>query len=132
MSSIISGLDTQRRLQVGEKNHTELSYSDQLKERVVQFFFQLVRCEDHENLESIHQGILLDIKENIALHIEELEMMYKLIGQTRDIISGKGEQQLAFMQIWGFYEVGFKQLMHQMIVHFVTSQIAQTRRWALD
>lgn len=119
MSSIISGLDKQRALQVGENNHSELPYSGKLKEKIVQFFFQLVRCENHSILESVHEEILSVIWKNKKLYIEELEMMYKLIGQTRDIISGKGEQQLAFMQIWGFYKVGFKLLAAQILCHFV-------------
>ena len=50
---------------------------------------------------------------------EHLETMYKLIGQTRDIVGGKGEQKLAFMQIWGFYVTGFEELAHKAIYHFV-------------
>ena len=39
-------------------------------------------------------------------HLSELAVLYGLIGQTRDIIGGKGERDLAYMQIyiwWHFY-----------------------------
>ena len=88
MASIISGLDTHTSHQVGENLHTELAYSNELSEKIVQFFFQLVRCDDHTSLASIHRDILLSIKEILTKQGAELDMMYKLIGQTRDIIGG--------------------------------------------
>ena len=33
-------------------------------------------------------------------HLSELAVLYGLIGQTRDIIGGKGERDLAYMQIY--------------------------------
>jgi len=119
MASIISGLDTHTSRQVGENLHTELAYSNELSEKIVQFFFQLVRCDDHTSLESIHADILLSIQQDLSKRGVELDMMYKLIGQTRDIIGGKGEQRLAFMQIWGFYQTGYKDLATAAIHHFV-------------
>lgn len=119
MASIISGLDTHTSLQVGENFHTERSYSNDLDEKVVQFFFQLVRCADHSQLVAVQRDILLSIKGNLDKHYDTLLMMYKLIGQTRDIINGKGEQKLAFMQIMGFYETGFESLALNAIRHFV-------------
>ena len=45
--------------------------------------------------------------------------MYKLAHQTRDIISGKGEQQLGFMQLYNFYVNGFEYLAINGIKHYV-------------
>ena len=61
--------------------------------------------------------ILTNVKQNY----NRLMMMYKLIGQTRDIVSGKGEQQLAFMQIWGLYESSpkFQNLAQNAFYYFV-------------
>ena len=119
MTSIITGLDTHTPLQTGENLHTERSYSNDLNEKVVQFFFQLVRCSDHTKLEQVHRDILLSIKGDLDKYYDIVVMMYKLIGQTRDIINGKGEQKLAFMQIMGFYEVGLEYLALSAIRHFV-------------
>ena len=121
MSSLISGIDTHTSKQVGENLHVECSYSNDMSEKIVQLFFQLIRCEDHGELESIHQSILRSIKSDLNNNCDSLNTMYKLIGQTRDIVSGKGEQQLAFMQIWGFYVTGFEELAHRAIYHFVES-----------
>ena len=119
MASIVSGLDSHTPLRVGENLHAERDYSNELSEKVVQFFFQLVRSEDHSKLEAIQRDILLSIKGDLEKNYDTLDMMYKLIGQTRDIISGKGEQKLAFMQIWGFYDTGYEALTYSAIKHFV-------------
>ena len=107
MAQFIKAMDQHTMKQVGENLHTEYSVSNSLDEKIVQFFFQLVRNKDHSHLERLHRDILKTINSDPALHQERLEMMYKLVSQTRDIISGKGEQQLAFMQIYNFYEVYF-------------------------
>ena len=65
MSSLISGLDTHTSKQVGENLHVEYSYSNDMSEKIVQLFFQLIRCEDHSELESIHQSILRSIKSDL-------------------------------------------------------------------
>ena len=41
---------------------------------------------------------------------DQFTMMYKLIAQTRDIVNGKGEQQLAYMQVFNFYNCGYEAL----------------------
>ena len=119
MSEIITGLDTHIGKQIGENQHIEVSYSNEIEEKIVQFFFQLVRCSDHNNLEIVHRDILLSLKSDLKKNYHLVDMMYKLIGQTRDIINGKGEQQLAFMQIWGFYNAGYEKLALMALNHFV-------------
>jgi hypothetical protein len=118
-SSIISGLDSTPVLQKGENSHTEQAYSNEINEKITQFFFQLVRCSSHTKLEEVHQEIMTSIKCDILGNHYLLEKMYKLIGHTRDIISGKGEQGLSFMQIWGFYVTGYDNLAFSALSHFV-------------
>lgn len=133
MSTLITGMDNSTQKQLGENGHTEYSISNNLDEKIVQLFFQLVRNDDHSALEILHQDILqtlyAEINSNGSLKYdrvetvtEKLTLMYKLIGQTRDIISGKGEQKLAFMQIWGFYTTGFTQLACNAVNHLVGFQ----------
>jgi len=119
MAAIVSALDSHTPLRVGENLHPERDYSNELSEQIVQFFFQLVRSDDHSRLEAVQRDILLSIKGDLKKNYDTLGMMYKLIGQTRDIICGKGEQKLAFMQIWGFYETGYETLAYSAIKHFV-------------
>ena len=105
--------------QVGENGQLEYMWACELDEKIVQFFFQLVRSEDHESIEKIHKGILLLMRGKEKKYRKQFSTMYKLIGQTRDIISGKGEQKLAFMQIWGFYQMGYEDLAADAVIHFV-------------
>ena len=96
MTSFVSGMDKHTMKQTGENAHTEYSISNELDEKICQFFFQLVRTEDHSALQKLHTDIITSIRSDP----ERLMMMYKLAHQTRDIISGKGEQQLGFMQLY--------------------------------
>lgn len=88
----------------GENSSLQYDWSSHIDETLVQFFFQLVRSDDHTELENKLRAILSHIKGREILHRQHLTMAYKLIGHTRDIISGKGEQQLTFMQIVVWYE----------------------------
>ena len=108
MASIISAIDKHTPRQLGENTSVEYGWSNDLNEKIVQFFFQLVRSKDHRDLEKQLDMILQKLKgyENS----KEFMLMYKLIAQTRDILEGKGEQQLTFMQIWRWYENGYDQL----------------------
>lgn len=104
---------------IGETGNVEYSWSNNINELIVQFFFQLVRQSHKTNLSEIHHNILSRIKCCETLHIEQFTMMYKLIGQTRDIVKGKGEQKLSFMQILGFYNMGYSLLAKSAFYHFV-------------
>ena len=121
MSSFIKGMDGHTGKQHGENSQVEYSISNELDENIVQFFFQLVRNENHSALEQLHNRIMKSILRDIKDNYHRLSIMYKLIGQTRDIVSGKGEQQLAFMQIYGFYESSpiFEGLSQNAFRHFV-------------
>ena len=67
---------------------------------IVQFYFQLVRGNNVEN-----QLIFLleNIKNNESKYSFEMCLLYKLIGQTRDIFLGKGECTLSYMQLFHWY-----------------------------
>ena len=50
--------------------------------------------------------MLLAAKKIERQHLATLSVLYRLIAQTRDIVNGKGERELAYMQIyiwWHFY-----------------------------
>ena len=89
----------------GENSSLQYDWSSHIDETLVQFFFQLVRSDDHADLENKLRAILSHYKRKKRFFIRQyLTMAYKLIGHTRDIIHGKGEQQLTFMQILIWYE----------------------------
>ena len=70
---------------------------------IVQYFFQLVRTKDFENIERKLNFLLYEIKQKYVKNIKNFILLYKLIGHTRDIISGKGEFKLSYMQIYIWY-----------------------------
>ena len=105
LSKLISALDSTERYHVGENGHIEVGWSNKIEEKILQFYFQLVRTKDIEQLAIIYRSILIDIfNSKYALSndkvIEYGIIVYKLIAQTRDIILGKGEYTLAHMMIW--------------------------------
>ncbi len=121
MASFVTGMDKHTMKGTGENAHTEYKISNELDEKICQFFFQLVRTKDHSALEKLHTDIITSIRNDS----ERLIMMYKLVHQTRDIISGKGEQQLGFMQLYNFYVNGYEQLAMNGVKHFVIREDGQ-------
>lgn len=102
--------------QIGKNGHDEYGWSEYTKERIVQFNYQLVRTsKDYEiiHLADILYNILKDLQDNLEYgkllpeeFQEQIVMLYKLVGYTRDIVDGKGEYMLSYMQIlvwYGFY-----------------------------
>ncbi len=126
MSNFVNALKSFTRTQSGEKGHAEKTWSFDVDEKITQFFFQLVRSEDHSDLERHLHDILSNLIHIMRTApsqeaIERLTIMYKLIGQTRDIVAGKGEQQLSFMQIFIWYHY-VPELALNALIHLVKRQ----------
>ena len=114
MSAIIHTLDsyTETPLCVGENNHSAYSWSNDCQEKIVQFHFQLVRTTDNQ-LDVLAQ-VLRDLLRSLSIkpssqhevisRLELLNILYCILGQTRDIVDGKGEYTLAYMMILVWYE----------------------------
>ena len=84
-----------------------ISWSPCIEELVVQFYFQLVRSNNHFDIVDIENKLsylLQHIGKNPVKNIKMFILLYKIIGQTRDIIKGKGEWQLSFVQIYVWYQ----------------------------
>ena len=79
-----------------EEGSKEYGWSDLNIEKFTQFYFQLVRGGDYEVLEKQLNDLMYD--ETLLLNL------YKLIGHTRDIINGKGERDLTYLQIYVWYQ----------------------------
>ena len=119
MSSIVSAFDTKLSAkQIGENGHVEHSWSADVDQEIVQFFFQLVRSKDTSDLSKRLYNMLSNM--NWSDHRIQLTTLYKLIGQTRDIVSGKGEMDLTWMQleVWSRFSVD---LAYAAFVHIVSS-----------
>lgn len=80
--------------------------SSNIDKLVVQYYFQLVR--NNTETEQILYSLLMRIHKDHIKNIKPFLLLYKLIGQTRDIVCGKGECDLSYMQIyiwWQFYPI---------------------------
>ena len=109
MSALINALDSYTSKQIGEKGHAEYGWSNSIRERILQFSFQLTRT-DEKGLDRLTL-VLYDMLDTLkAQHssdkvvvTEYLILLYKMIGQTRDIVDGKGECSLTYMMIYTWY-----------------------------
>jgi hypothetical protein len=110
MSSIIAAMD----IQLGKNNHPEFSWSsDNIQEQIMQLYFQLVRTESskmetiREKFDDIIKYIFeLDFHTSLNKSSERKQdlvfytsVILRLLCQTRDIVSGKGEYALAYMML---------------------------------
>jgi Mg-chelatase subunit ChlD len=128
MSKLISALDMHTPSQLGEKGSVEYTWSNDIRERIVQLSFQLTRTKDENTVQNLaHQtqhilsNIVTQYKSGTLSrdgYLGYMSVMYRLIGQTRDIIDGKGEYTLAYMLLNVWYkfqprlaEFAFKQFL---------------------
>lgn len=112
MDLLISALDNYTPSQIGENGSLEYTWSNNIRERIVQLSFQLTRVRDASVIIKLaHQtdNILHELNDSYKAsvisreeYIEYMSLMYRMIGFTRDIIHGKGEYTLSFMllNVW--------------------------------
>ena len=105
MSALATALDNMTPTKFGENNHIEYTWSNQIREKITQIYFQLVRTENTDAIAKQYRDVLLAVftspgfsEGNLEVH-ENAELLYKMIAQTRDIVSGKGEYALAYVLI---------------------------------
>jgi len=115
MSALINALDLHTSKQIGENGHAEYGWSNSIRERILQFSFQLTRTDEKglHRLSLVLNDILSSLKAQYILFeknspsfvvvTEYLILLYKMIGQTRDIVDGKGECSLTYMMIYTWY-----------------------------
>jgi len=105
MSALSLALDKQLQdIQLGENMNPEYCWSNKMEELIIQFYFQLTRTSDIKNLEDKYTILLTKIFNTGDIKIDYIKIIYKLIGHTRDIISGKGEYNLTYMLISNLYK----------------------------
>lgn len=124
MTAIINTLHINK---IGTNGHLEHGWSNIIQERILQFSFQLTRTDEDgiKNLENILIELLTNIQNiintgttsEIQLGKGYLSILYRMIGHTRDIISGKGEYKLTYMMIYTWYK--FYPEMARMTIKFL-------------
>lgn len=111
MAALVNALDNYSPQQkIGENGHVEYGWSTSIQEKIVQFSFQLLRNSENE-MSLVLSNMLTALKyqlENGLLPEKQvakgyLSILYRMIGQTRDIIDGKGEYTLSYMMIYTWY-----------------------------
>lgn len=111
MASIINALNNHTTKQIGETGYKEYDWSDDIRQRIMQLSFQLVRTDDTTNLRKITDDILTGLRDLYAYGVMSkhefvylMSVMFKMVGHTRDIICGKGEYTLSYMLLTVWYE----------------------------
>ena len=100
MTSLIQALDQKNKFRVGENAHVEYSWqSNDLKEKIVKFYFQLVRSDDMKKLKLEYERMLDIIYSEPKKYSEQLSMLYKILANCRDCDKGKGEKDLTWMML---------------------------------
>ena len=107
MTALFNALDNYTPSQIGENGHSEFTWSNSTREQILQLSFQLTRCKDDKQLKKLSQVadlILSQLETDYKIqkiskpeYLGYLSIMFRLVGQTRDIIDGKGEYSLAYM-----------------------------------
>jgi len=100
--NIIKALDENK--QFGEKGHSEFAWSNKFDEKIIQFYFQLVRTKDMSELNNHFKSLLLNCKTTLVPE-KKLVILFKITANCRDI-KGKGERDLSYMMLynWWLYE----------------------------
>ena len=112
MSALVSGLDenaSQHGLQRGENSHIEHGWNlvSKCDEEIVKLFFQLVRTTNKDQLAQFETTMQYILKNG---NYNEKKQLFKMAAYTRDIIAGKGEYDLFYMQVMVWYECYDKDL----------------------
>jgi hypothetical protein len=112
MAALVNSLDNTPQ-QIGENGHVEYGWSNSIQEKIVQLSFHVTRTSDNglNLLSQILSGMLTTLKHQLqfgSLPEKEvakgyLTILYKMIGQTRDIVDGKGECALTYMMLHTWY-----------------------------
>lgn len=97
MSELINALDKHNNKQLGENLHYEYKWNNNIQEKMVQLYFQLVRTQDKKGQNEIADNFISTF---ISCKSREQKIiLLKILLNTRDIIKGKGEKILSFTML---------------------------------
>ena len=114
MAALVNALDNHTSQQIGENGHVEYGWSNSVQEKILQFSFQVTRTNDTgvNKLQEVLRNLLYTLYNQVkngTLPEKQvakgyLSLLYRIIGQTRDIVDGKGECTLSYMMIYTWFE----------------------------
>jgi hypothetical protein len=114
--SLIAALDMTNKInnmQLGENEHPEYKWSSNLKDKIVEYFYQIAENGSNEHtlylLKNTYTSLVndsLNLSQNNNERLTYINTLYKLIGQTRDIVAGKGLYNITYMMISVWAKIG--------------------------
>jgi len=116
LSAFISALDKYTPFKLGENGAIEYTWSNDIRERIVQLSFQLTRIDndDKERFRKLYDTtdkILIDLTGAYKVgslsrdeYLEYMSIMFRMVGHTRDIVNGKGEYRLSYLLLDVWYK----------------------------
>jgi hypothetical protein len=120
-STFVTAMDKHTPMQLGENLHGEYGWSNDVKERIVQLSFQLVRTtpKNARKMASQMYALALQCKNKAGADQELTDILRRLILSTRDVEVGKGEWALSYELIKSWYQV-YPEEAKKMIKYLVT------------
>jgi len=103
MSALSTALNSISSMNIGENMNKEYCWSHDIEELITQFHFQLTRGGE-DKLKNKYKTLLKKIFGKEYVNKEYANMIYRMIGYTRDIINGKGEYTLSYMLVSELYK----------------------------
>ena len=140
MASLVAALDKITNLRKGENGHTEYQWTGvtDMQEKIVQFHFQLVRADKFkmdELAKKFHEMLreLGFIRETVPENdrIDMICSLFCMLGQTRDIVAGKGEYALSYMMLYELY-VYYPEMANYALEQFVLYDVNDTTDGSVD
>ena len=122
MAALSSAMDSINNMKLGENMNTEYKWNSNYNELIVQFYFQLTRTTNENQLKRIFNVLLVKTFSE-RIDIENIKLLYKLIANTRDIIAGKGEYLLSYMMISELYKFTNSEFCPQNIIFKVRALV---------
>jgi len=141
MAALVNALDNYTPTQFGENGHVEYGWSNSIQEKILQFSFQVTRTDEAgvAKLSKVLHDLLSNIKhkaDSRTLPEKEvakgyLSILYRMIGQTRDIVDGKGEYTLSYMMVytWNKFYPELAQFALRCFVTFDKKDVHQYGSW---
>ena len=108
MSSLINALDSSteesEKMQLGENGNLEYAWSNEIQEQIMQFYFQLLRS-DAAQMQVLSDQLDSLLQKTLASDSKfHTSVLFRMLAQTRDIVSGKGEYALSYMMLFSWYK----------------------------
>lgn len=114
LSAFVSALDKFTPSQLGENGTIEYTWSNNVRERILQLSFQLTRVKNENaitKLSEVTDGILSHLSQSYKTglasreeYLAYMSIMFRMLAHTRDIINGKGEYELSYMLLNVWYK----------------------------